>query len=79
MSSPFMVKTNPHVDAFNIEICLSSGYRSCVELLNAGYNKSGINVIKPSQSQSDTLNVSCDQTSRGGGENTHAQTCLTDD
>lgn len=42
-------------------------YRSCVELLNAGYNKSGINVIKPSQSQSDTLNVSCDQTSRGGG------------
>lgn len=79
MSSTFMVKTNPHVDAFNIEVCLSSAYRSCVELLNAGYNKSGINVIKPSQSQSDTLNVSCDQTSRGGGENTHAQTCLTDD
>ena len=57
MSSPFMVKTNPHVDAFNIEICLSSAYRSCVELLNAGYNKSGINVIKPSQSQSNTLNA----------------------
>lgn len=68
MPSHFTGKTNPHVDAFNImiEVCLPSAYRSCVELLNAGYNKSGINVIKPSQS--DTLNVSCDQTSRGGGE-----------
>ena len=41
-------------------------YRSCIELLNAGYILSGVYVIKPSQSEG-LISVYCDQFSRGGG------------
>ena len=51
--------------AFTNTIFFSPAYESCAELLNAGFKKSGIHLIKPFQT--DMFNVSCDQTSSGGG------------
>ena len=41
-------------------------YQSCVELLNAGYNLSGVYLIKSLPSEV-LISVYCDQFSRGGG------------